>query len=86
MMFGAFVFGIKCLLLSHLAHSDEDPDDQDKTRNKDFTPIDKRGWPPTYLNSYILVYLLLFVSSFFESWDEIPFKGVGLSHPEISQF
>jgi hypothetical protein len=32
-----------CLLLSHLAHSDENHNDQDKMVNKDFRPIDKRG-------------------------------------------
>jgi hypothetical protein len=32
-----------CLLLSHLVHSDEYPNDQDKMRNKYFIPIDKKG-------------------------------------------
>jgi hypothetical protein len=50
-------FSILCLLLSNLAHSDEDPNDQDKKRNKDFTTIDKTGWPPTYHNRIVLVYL-----------------------------
>jgi hypothetical protein len=34
----------------------------------------------------ILFVSLLLVSSFFKSRDEIPFKGVDLSHPEISNF
>jgi hypothetical protein len=40
---------------------------------------------PTIIALFMFVSLLL-VSSFFKSRDEIPFKGVGLSHPEISNF
>jgi hypothetical protein len=29
---------------------------------------------------------LLFISYFFEYWDNIPFRGVDLSQPEISEF
>jgi hypothetical protein len=40
-----------------------------------------------YLSQQIIIFVsLLLVSSFFESRDEIPFKGVDLSHPEISNF
>jgi hypothetical protein len=65
-----------CLLLSHLAHSDEDPNDQDKMRNKDptsqTTKEDDRL--PTSIAMLVFISLLL-ASSFFESRDEIPFKG-----------
>jgi hypothetical protein len=46
-----------CLLLSHLAHSNEDPNDQERWILKILHPDDKRGWLPTYLNRNILVYL-----------------------------
>jgi hypothetical protein len=40
-----------------------------------------------YLSQQIILFIsLLLASSFFESRDEIPFKGVDLSHPEISNF
>jgi hypothetical protein len=75
------------LLLSHLAHSDEGPNDQDKMRNKDptsqTTKEDDRL--PTSIAMFVFISLLL-ASSFFESRDEIPCKGVDLSHPEISNF
>jgi hypothetical protein len=40
---------------------------------------------PTIIALLLFISLLL-VFSFFESWDEILFKGVGLSHPKISNF
>jgi hypothetical protein len=46
-----------CLLLSHLVHSNEDPDDQGRWILKILHTGDKRRWPPTYLNSNILVYI-----------------------------
>jgi hypothetical protein len=39
----------------------------------------------TSIAMFLFISLLL-ASSFFESRDEILFKGVDLSHPEISQF
>jgi hypothetical protein len=44
-----------CLLLSHLAHSSEDPNDQERWIMKILHPDAKRGWLPTYPNSNILV-------------------------------
>jgi hypothetical protein len=38
------------------------------------------------LGAMFLFISLLLAFSFFESRDEIPFKGVDLSHPEISNF
>jgi hypothetical protein len=35
---------------------------------------------------WIIPMSLCFLLTFFETWDEIPFKGVELSHPEISNF
>jgi hypothetical protein len=40
---------------------------------------------PTPIAIFLFI-SLLFVSSFFESRDEIPFRGVDLSNPEISKF
>jgi hypothetical protein len=63
------------LLLTHLTHSDEDPNDQDKMRNKDptsqTTKEDDRI--PSSIAMFEFISLLL-ASSFFESRDEIPFK------------
>jgi hypothetical protein len=68
------------LLLFHLAQQPR------KMKIKDFTLINKRGWRlPTSIAMFLFIFLLL-VSSFFESRDKIQFKGLGLSHPEISQF
>jgi hypothetical protein len=50
-----------------------------KKKIEDSTPIDKGGRPFLFIS-------LLLASSFFESREEIPFKGVDLSHPEISNF
>jgi hypothetical protein len=46
-----------CLLLSHLPHSNEDPNDQERRILKILHPDNKRGRLPTYLNSNILIYL-----------------------------
>jgi hypothetical protein len=56
-------------------------------RNIYFKMIDKKRDDrlPT-LGAMFLFISLLLASSFFESRDEIPFKGVDLSHPEISNF
>jgi hypothetical protein len=51
-------FPTLCFLLSHLAHSNEDPNDQERRILKILHPDHRRGWPPTYLSSNILVYLL----------------------------
>jgi hypothetical protein len=75
-----------CLLLSHLAHFDEDPSNQQRKRLK--TPH-RSTKVEDHLSSSIVMFLfisLLLVFSFFKSRDEIPFKGVDLSHPEISNF
>jgi hypothetical protein len=68
-----------CLLLSHVAHSDEDLNDQDKMMNKDFIPIDNRGCP-----SCLSPFSLFLLSSNLET--RFLLRGVGLSHPEISNF
>jgi hypothetical protein len=73
-----------CLLFSHLAHSDEDPNNHLRKRLKTphrSTKVEDRL--PTSITMFLFISLLL-ASSFFESRDEIPFKGVDLSHPEIS--
>jgi hypothetical protein len=75
-----------CLLLSHLAHSDEDPSNQQRKRLKVPHRSTKENDRLPTLGVMFLFISLLLASSFFESWDEIPFKGVDLSHPEISQF
>jgi hypothetical protein len=75
-----------CLLLSHLAHSDEDPSNQQRKRLRTpdlSTKVEDRL--PISIAIFLFISLLI-VSSFFESRDEIPFKGVDLSHPEISNF
>jgi hypothetical protein len=67
-----------CLLLSHLAHSNEDPNDQERWILKILHPDDKRGRLP--LPTSIAIFLFIFlslVSSFFESRDKILFKGGG---------
>jgi hypothetical protein len=75
------------LLLSYLAHSDEGPNDQDKMRNKDptsqTTKEDDRL--PTSTAMFLFISLLL-ASSFFESRDEIPFKGGRFVTPQNFQF
>jgi hypothetical protein len=73
-------FSTLCFLLSHLAHSDEDHDDQERWT---FKILHTDRWLPTLAAMFLFISLLL-VSSFFESRDEIPFKRVDLSHPEIS--
>jgi hypothetical protein len=68
------------LLLSHLAHSDEDPNNQQRKRLKvshRSTKVDDRL--PT-LGAMFLFISLLLASSFFESQDEIPFKGGEICH------
>jgi hypothetical protein len=75
-----------CLLLSHLAHSDEDSNNHRRKRLKvshRSTKEDDRL--PTSIAMFLFISLLL-ASSFFESRDEIPFRGVDLSHTEISNF
>jgi hypothetical protein len=75
------------LLLSHLTHSDEDPNDQDKMRNKDPTcHTTKEDDRLPNSGAMFLFISLLLGSSFFESRDEILLSGVDLSHPEISNF
>jgi hypothetical protein len=64
-----------CFLLSHLAHSDEDPGNQQRKRLKvshRSTKEDDRL--PTSIAMLLFISLPL-ASSFFESRDEIPFKG-----------
>jgi hypothetical protein len=64
------------LLLPHLTHSDDEPNDQDKMRDKD--PTSRSTKEDDRLPSLIAMFLvisLLLASSFFESRDEIPFKG-----------
>jgi hypothetical protein len=63
------------LLLSHQAHSDEDPGNQQRIGLKvshRSTKEDDRL--PTFGATFLFISLLL-ASSFFESRDEIPFKG-----------
>jgi hypothetical protein len=75
-----------CLLLSHLAHFDEGPNNHSRKRSKTphrSTKVEDRL--PT-LEAMFLFISLLFASSFFESRDEILFRGVDLSHPKICQF
>jgi hypothetical protein len=51
---------------------------------RSYTQMTKEdGHLPTPIAIFLFISLFL-VSSFFESRDEIPFKGVGLSHLEIS--
>jgi hypothetical protein len=64
------------LLLSHLTHSDEDPNDKDKMRNKD--PTSQTTKEDDHLPSSIAMFVFIslpLASSFFESRDEILFKG-----------
>jgi hypothetical protein len=52
-----------------------------------FTPINIRGWPPTYFDHNVLVYLpppCFFLSS--NLGTRFRLRGVDLSHPEISNF
>jgi hypothetical protein len=74
------------LILSHLPHSNEDPNDQTDEYKRPYTQTTKEDVRLTISTAIFLVFSLLLVSSFFESRDEIPFKGVDLSHPKISQF
>jgi hypothetical protein len=46
-----------CLLLSHLTHSNEESNNKERWILKILHTDDKRGWPPTYLNNTIIVYL-----------------------------
>jgi hypothetical protein len=75
-----------CFLLSHLAHSDEDPSNQQRKRLKVSHRSTKEDDHLPTLGAMFLFISLLLASSFFESWDEILFKEVDLSHPEISNF
>jgi hypothetical protein len=74
------------LLLSLLPHSNEDPNDQKDEYKRSYTQTTKEDDLLSISTAIFLVVSLLLVSSFFESRNEIPFKGVDFSHPEISQF
>jgi hypothetical protein len=70
-----YVLSILCLLLSHVAHSDEDPNNQQRKRLKTPHRTTKvEDHLPTLAAMFLFISLLL-ASSFFESRDEIPFKG-----------
>jgi hypothetical protein len=75
-----------CFLLSHLTHSDEDPSNQQRKRLKVSHRSTKEDDSLPTLGAMFLFISLLLASSFFESRDDIPFKGVDLSHPEIFNF
>jgi hypothetical protein len=65
---------------------DEDPSNQQRKGLKtphQSTKVDDHL--PTLAEMFLFISLFL-VSSFFESRDEILFKGVDLSHHEISNF
>jgi hypothetical protein len=75
-----------CLLLSHLAHSDEYPNNHWRKRLKTphrSTKVEDRL--PTSIVMFLFISLLL-ASSFFESRDEIPFKGGRFVTPWNFQF
>ena len=80
-------FPTLCFLLSHLAHSDEDPNDQDKMKIKGFTPINKKRMT-AYLSQQL--YSCLSPSSLFLLSSNLGMRfclrGVDLSHHEISEF
>jgi hypothetical protein len=64
-----------CLLLSHLTHSDEDPNNQQRKRLKvSHRSTKEDDCLPTSIAIFLFISLLL-VSSFFKSRDEILFKG-----------
>jgi hypothetical protein len=70
-----------CFLLSHLAHSDEDPSNQQRNRLKvSHRSTEEDDRLPT-LGAMFLFISLLLASSFFESRHEIPFKGGGFVTP-----
>jgi hypothetical protein len=75
-----------CFLLSHLAHSDEDPSNQQRKRLK--VPIDQQKRMTAYLPWEQCFCLspsdLLLLSS--NLGTRFRLRGVDLSHPEISQF
>jgi hypothetical protein len=64
-----------CLLLSHLPHSNEDPNDQKDECRRSYTQTTKEDDRLTISTTIFLFISLLLVSCFFESRDEIPFKG-----------
>jgi hypothetical protein len=74
---------ILCLLLSHLAHSNEDPNDQERWTLK-ILHNDRQKRMTAYAMFFFVS--LLLVSSFFESRDEIPFKGGRFVTPWNFQF
>jgi hypothetical protein len=69
------------LLLSHLPHSNEDPNDQKDEYIRSYTQTTKEDDRLTISAAIFLAVSLLLVSSFFESRDEILFKGGRLVTP-----
>jgi hypothetical protein len=63
------------LLLSHLTHSDEDRSNQQRKKLKVSHRSTKEDDRLPTLGAMFLFISLLLASSFFESRDEIPFKG-----------
>jgi hypothetical protein len=64
-----------CFILSHLAHFDEDPSNQQGKRLKVSHRSTKEDDHVPTLGAMFLFISLLLASSFFESRDEIPFRG-----------